>query len=258
MTLSINSELFSAARLKVERAGKHINDLNIQIREFQKSNPYEIQVEYDPRTGNDFLKFVPTKGVPGIFMCIAGDALHNLRSALDFAISDIEFATTGKRTSNTNFPVRPTRNELVSAINGGLVKKAPNWVINFIVDVIQPYKGGNGNAIWAIHSLDIEDKHRLLIPHLQLQFVRNIRYKDETGEIFTFPDWAAVSGHMPRVPTDKKKVEVKDKGTAALGIVFGRGMPMDGQPILPTLHGFAVLVGRTLDSIERVFLSVRP
>jgi len=248
---------FYGARLKIERARKHIRDLRaLLVSEDVQGSFHAIQLESDLDTGCDSFKFELGQAVPEESMCIVGDALHNLRTALDFVANDIEFAVTGQRTRSTKFPVFDTRNKLVDAINGGFKHKAPERVVNYIVDVVQPYETGDGTPIWALHALDIEDKHRLLIPHLQWQWIRNIRYKDESGEVFIVPEWAATGEHMPNFATGKRNVEVTDRGNATLSVVFAQGLPLGGRHILPTLSNMASVVSRTVDNIERVFLEV--
>jgi hypothetical protein len=248
------TELFHGARLKIERAKKHVRDLNaLLVSEAVQGHFHAIWVESDLDTGCDSLKFELSQAVPEEFMCIVGDALHNLRTALEFIANDIEFSSTGQRTKYTKFPVCDTRDKLPAAINSGF-KHAPEKVVNFIVDVVQPYEGGGGESIWALHALDIEDKHRLLIPYLQWQWIRNIRYKDESGEVFVVPEWAATEEHMPDFATGKKKVEVTDRGYATVSVVFAHGLPLGGRHIYQTLSQLASVVIRTVDDIERVFL----
>ena len=126
------------------------------------------------------------------------------------------------------------------------------------MDDVQPYEGGDGESIWALDALDIEDKHRLLIPHLQWQWIRNIRYKDESGEVFVVPEWAATGEHMPDFLTGKRKVEVTGKGYATVSAVFAHGSPLGGRHIFPTLNNLPSVVSRTVDNIERVFLESIP
>ncbi len=248
------SDLFHGARLKIQRAKRHIQELLSLLVRVQ-AHSHTVHVETDIDTGYDSLNIELGKAVPEEFMCIAGDAMHNLRTALDFVANEIEFLTTGQRTKHTKFPVCDTRDELVAVINGGFVRKAPKGIIDFIVDVVQPYESGDGKCIWALHALDIEDKHRLLIPHVQFQWVRHIRYKDESGAMFEFPEWAATGAHTPKFPTGKRNVEVTDKGHATISIVFAHGLPMGGRHIFPTLNDLAAFVDRTIFSIEKEFLA---
>ncbi|HEX4036535.1 MAG TPA: hypothetical protein VHX37_00640 [Acidobacteriaceae bacterium] len=244
----IRDNPFANSWLKVDRAGKHILELHKELTAFQRSHPYEITVEHDADTGYDCLHIIPFERVPESIMCIVGDALHNLRTALDYAASDIEFATTRERTKFTKFPVDDTRDKVKNAINGGFKHKAPERVRDFILDVIQPYKGGNGESIWALHALDILDKHILLIAQIHLQYIRNVRYKDETGKSYRFLELATTMNSLDlvRVPTTRRNIQITDKGKAAVGVFFGDGIPFERHSILKTLRHLFIVVSGTL------------
>jgi hypothetical protein len=248
------SELFHGARLKIERAKKHIRDLDGILASI-KEHDHSVIVEIDPDTGYDSLKFVPGKTIPEEFMCVVGDALHNLRTALDYVANEIEFVNNRERTEYTKFPVRDTRDELVATINGGFIHKAPKRVIDFIVDVVQPYKTGHGFLIWALHDLDIEDKHRLLIANSNFQWVRRISYKDQSGSVFSIPELAGAGSGVSIFPTTKRNIEITDQGIATLGIVFAQSTPLSGHHIFPTLLNLTGAVSSTVNNIEAVFLS---
>jgi hypothetical protein len=245
---------FHGARLKIERANQHINDLYLQSREFDKTGPYSVLVEDDPETGDSVLKISMDQPAPDKVLLTVGDAIHNLRSSLDFVMSDIEFETTGLRDWHTSFPIRPTRNELITAVNGGLKKKAPKAVLDFIVDSIQPYQRGIGEPLLSLHTLDVEDKHRLLIAKKDVTHIVTIHCKDGRGEYFTISEWAIIYPQATAYRCiGRKNVQVANKGKASFGIVFGNGMPFYGKAILPTLRGLSHFVSRTIDSIERVW-----
>ena len=246
---------FSDARLKVKRAGEHIKQFSIDIRQFAEVNGHSVRVHRKTNTGYDALEFVPCGTVPPEFMCIVGDAIHNLRSALDVAMSEIESLTTGKRTGDMIFPAYKTWDQLKKAIaKRGLEDKAPKRIIDYIVDSIQPYETGNGDPIYLLHRLDIEDKHRLIIPKLQFEWVRNIRYIDETGEEFTVPEWVITNARRVFYPTEKRDVQVTHKGYSSVSVLFGKGMPFESKHVFPTLTQLAAAVGRTLFVLEQEFL----
>jgi hypothetical protein len=173
-------------------------------------------------------------------------------------MSDIEFDTVGTRDKHTSFPMRPTRNELVAAVNGGLKKKVPKPIIDHIVSTVQPYKGGIGDPLWSLHLLDIEDKHRLLIAKKDITYIRTIHCKDGKGRYFIVSEWAVIHPRASAYPCiGRNNVQIADKGKASFGIVFGDGMPFYGEPILPTLRKLAHFVSGTLDSVERVYMKGR-
>jgi hypothetical protein len=251
--LFMSEELaFPTAQLKIERAEEHIRDLRRRALQFS-DHRHDVLVEHDAEIDCDVLKFVSCQAIPPDLMCIAGDAIHNLRCALDFAMSEIEFVTTGKRTHNVMFPVRKTIGQLETFIQRRLKEKAPREVLDFIKNEVQPYERGSGDAIWQLHRLDLVDKHQLLIPHLQFEWARNIRYVDESGETFSVPEWAGAPAGILRIPTQKRSVQVTHRGHVTVDIRFGAGMPLEGRYILPTLTNLKAFVSRTLIALDREF-----
>lgn len=63
-----------------------------------------------------------------------------------YALSDIEFALTGKRTKDVMLPACKTRDQVERAVERRLEGKSPKGIMDFIVQAIQPYEGGNGDA----------------------------------------------------------------------------------------------------------------
>jgi hypothetical protein len=257
---SLIAAFFPSSALKIERAEKHIRELNAELTAYQRTLPYEITVEHDPKTGHDSLCVVPFETVPERLMCIVGDAIHNLRTALDYAASDIEFSTAGQRTKFTKFPIDDTREKVEHAINGGFKHKAPKGVCDFILDAIQPYRGGNGQPIWELHALDILDKHKLLIAQIHLQRIRNVRCKDEAGNPFIVYELATIlnSRAVVQVSTGRRNIQITDKGKATSEIFFGEGMPCERSEIVPALRHLSECVSRTLFTLGAEFQRLNP
>jgi hypothetical protein len=72
--------------LKINRAKQHVNDLNGKVREYLAERPLRMVTAYDPETHKQthtVKQYVP---VPEEFALIIGDAVHNLRSALDIMV----------------------------------------------------------------------------------------------------------------------------------------------------------------------------
>jgi hypothetical protein len=61
-------------------------------------------------------------------------------------------------------PFRETRQELIAAVNGGLKETVGDDMANAIVDLIRPYRHGGDDTLCALHDIDIDDKHMLIIP----------------------------------------------------------------------------------------------
>jgi hypothetical protein len=98
--------LFREAGLKIERVKKHITDLDLIERNFLESEEksYEVFIEHDANGGDDLLKVKAVARLPDSYALTLGDAIHNLRTSLDYIMNDIEFVHTGKRSPYTKFP----------------------------------------------------------------------------------------------------------------------------------------------------------
>ena len=79
----MSNDPLAGVRLKIERAKKHINDLEADIRAFRGGNPYRVVTDEHPRTGDITYRLSITKDIPIEWSAIIGDFVHNLRSSLD-------------------------------------------------------------------------------------------------------------------------------------------------------------------------------
>lgn len=121
------------------------------------------------------------------------------------------------------------------------------------MNVIQSYPGGNGELIFHLHNLDIEDKHRLLIAHRQFTVISGITLKNEEGEEWVIGDWIVIPSHTARESINGlKHFHVAKNGQATTRVTFGEGMPLEAQFILPALSAMTELVSRTVDRFEAI------
>jgi len=248
---------FHASRLKIERAKQHISDLNTRIAQFQGSDFYRISFDKHPQTGKDCFSYQEIKVLPSEELALViGDALHNLKGALDLAINTIIFNRLSRYDDFARFPFRKIRDDLIAAINGGLIHQASEAVSSFIVDSVKPYKGGN-DALWTLHELNILDKHRLLLPVMQVAAVHDLRFEDDRGEKIVVSNWIFTGGfQISDTPfIGHANVKITNKGKPTLHVFFDKGLPCEGQPVLPTLHQLTEVVTGVIDGIEKVFLA---
>lgn len=150
--------------LKIERAKKHLRDLDALFIAFGKTDPYKVVLKKNPDTGQREHTVTKLHPVPPDVSTITGDVIHNLRAALDHLIWQLVIADGGKPEENPDayaFPIWDAKAKYESGFPGkakGVSKPALKRLRR-----LQPYKGGNGDALWRIHYLDIVDKHRLLL-----------------------------------------------------------------------------------------------
>jgi hypothetical protein len=238
-------------RLKIERAEKHIRDLDRVLRDFVVSDFYSIHIE-----GNNWQPVlhldIDASGFPlSEASGILGDAIHNLRSSLDVLVHQAVILLGGSPTKYTGFPIRDERQELVAAVNGGLKEQGGKAFSDFLLDDIKPYQAGN-YPLWALHELDIVDKHQVVIPLLKIMRFSSIRLEDRKGnEIFIphiFTESSCTHSFKQIGP-----LNLKDKGNAAAAIMFPLDVPFQCDAVIPHLHTLAKMVTGIIESFE-IFL----
>lgn len=268
------SDWAASGRVKVERAKEHIRDLEAEISAFLETNPYETFPDEDRETG-DFLVRLRVHAEPPLrWGAVAGDALHNLRSALDILWRHVMGAVDSDR--KTAFPVYPSA-EKFEAERSRVVKSRRKTAMD-ILHAIKPYKGGN-DALWALHELDNIDKHRILIPVGSA--VGSFKTTFTLGILKAmFPDrWAALEAAFPEITLSVLASEVMIPGFGAyplkdgailyraraaglshmdmnpqftFTIAFGEGEVIQGYPLIPTLEQYAQLVDDIVNQFSRL------
>jgi hypothetical protein len=160
---------FQDARLKIDRANSHISNLDVRITALADSDI--ATVEINPGLGNEVIKHdLGDRTAIGEIALMAGDAVHNLRCALDYAwLESIRELIPSALSRFAKFPVYPTIEALEAALKGKKIDIASLSLFRLMLDEIKPYEEGNF-AIWPVHKLDIRDKHRLLNPNNLLFF----------------------------------------------------------------------------------------
>jgi hypothetical protein len=149
--------LFSGSLVKLQRANKFIDELEVLLKDYNNSQPYSA--------GFDFASMPPQivinwRGLGREVGAVLGDAVHNLRAALDLLASELA-RINGKSDRNVYFPFAASQAEFPEAIEKKNFHKAGQEAVA-LLHKIAPYRGGN-ELLRAIHDLDIEDKHTALL-----------------------------------------------------------------------------------------------
>jgi hypothetical protein len=120
-----------------------------------------VDVETDPT--QPIVQILKADPVPPPLLCIVGDAVHNLRSALDHLACELVRANRKGPGPQTEFPILdgPITTAKREARFAAKVEGMRQEVIDAIRDV-HPYQGGN-NTLWRLHRLDAIDKHNVLL-----------------------------------------------------------------------------------------------
>lgn len=194
--------MLSNARLKLDRAKKHIADVQAIIAGLP--DRYTATTEINPKAGNPVIKhdLRDRREIASELALIIGDAIHNLKCALDYAwgrsLGKIApYALTGF----TKFPVYPSSNQLEATLRKREIDTFAPVLFDLVISKLKPYEGGN-DSIWAIHRLDILDKHRLLIPVVEFVGIEDIEVENERGERVRGFSWATLQKPPYYVPIE--------------------------------------------------------
>jgi len=161
----------SDAYLKLQRACEHIAELDDRIARYLSTDFYEIAVE--PEDGTDRFAVVvqslhePDRGLNALI----GDAVGNLRSVLDYAVVAIVAPITGS-TTGIGCPFADDKTGFEGEVTKAWLRHASQPIQDHFINYVQTYKGGKGEAFWAINKLRNIDKHRLLIATVELAGVK--------------------------------------------------------------------------------------
>jgi hypothetical protein len=158
-----SQDRLNAVRSKIGRANKHIDDLAIACKTFTASTPFVLDRETDPSTGYYHFKLTKIQPPPREIALITGDAIHNLRSALDHLAYQLVLANGSTPLRQTCFPIFDDIAKYQS-MDANKVRGMSQGALDAI-DAARPFKGGN-EALYTLHDLDIADKHHALLTTL--------------------------------------------------------------------------------------------
>ena len=175
----------SAWWAKVDRAEHHINTLAADIDAFLGSTVYEVLPEPGDQPDETIYRLRMHLPIPIHFSTIIGDALHNLRSALDCAAYEMARRHVGRDLTEKEelaceFPIRDDPNKLDKffsaggrqALYGAQERQAirdvqPAWLHDEVasrgVEELRPREESvTYDPLWLLSRLSNIDKHRRL------------------------------------------------------------------------------------------------
>jgi hypothetical protein len=242
------SDPFESSRRKIARAKKHIGDLKEKIDTFfERNDLYEPFIEAHPeKAGYGILKVRFTQELPEEFAEIAGDALNNLRSALDSAVHSVAVAAGKPKPGNAYFPFSRDATHFEANLKGRCADVPPEMYPLF--RACHPYDGGN-QPLWALNVTRGSTEHALLVPGAVASFISGMNVRG-TGFI-----------SMPYKPVmDRTKREIELATVApdaifhgdyqiAIYVAFGEISSIAGENAGELLQFFAELVETIVNEI---------
>jgi hypothetical protein len=243
------------AFLKVDRANQHIAEPDAKAAAYFSLKPYRIVVEeYACAKFPSKVVLRIDKMIPADFALIIGDAIHNLRSALDLMTCAFVRANGGSD-HRVQFPLANKATLLDQSIKQGKVDLAAAPAVDFIKS-LNPHREPGGNlAICAIHDLDIVDKHRLILTVGAIGRMNQVLVGLFDGPMHGMG--ALMPGYWLHNVEDGSKimltspqcgVKVGNEINAAFYVTFGPGQPLERQPVLEALVSLSGYVRSVLEA----------
>jgi hypothetical protein len=157
-------DVLEGVRLKLDRAEDGLEEINEAIVEYLREKNYTVEGEFDRDTSKYVLRGRVTKRTPEVGV-IAGEVVHNLRSALDHVAWQLALLTTPTPYDLTAFPIALTPGEFGSKRGQAMIGDiAPKH--RALIESFQPYNGTQQAwtplALRDLRVLSNTDKHRVI------------------------------------------------------------------------------------------------
>lgn len=244
------------ARAKVQRAKEQFRDLCARHADFMSLNPYGVVVYQDPETSEQVICARVSRNVPLEWSGLLGDIVHNLRASLDYLAWQLVLANDGTPSTSTQFPVC-WDTARYNSLKRGIVKTYGKRAAA-IFDTLQPCNASDGYSshwLYALHKLDIRDKHQLLnvvgCAVRRQQFSMGAPGQDVHIErmVVGGPDIRsplADGAELYRYRLGQATPNVQVQGEFSFDVAFEQAGPGQGEPVLPFLDRLISMVDHTL------------
>lgn len=245
--------VFEEARLKLRRGKEHSYALEIEARKFWDADPYALVHERNGQEFPNLLRFKLTKPMPQhAWGLILGDAVHNIRSALDYIVWRLAGSHLDDRTSV--FPIYASEDDWNRA-QWRFQRRPIHPDALAYIKTLQPYTRPDPKRakLWLLQELDARDKHKLITT---TESITRASYIGGTGQILIPYDAVEKPIHDGAVIieyADPSEAAMNLKFEFSFRIVFERGLfsDTDDFEVLPSLHSVAEAVEVIIDNFER-------
>jgi len=245
----MHPDVLAGPRLKTEWAEAHIAELHDFLRSLPWNDFCRLSVEEDLEKRRDRIVLKIIRPIPPEVSLWIGDAIHNLRSALDHLVVGLVASVTGKVSETIYFPFGTDRQNIIGSGRAKIIQEKLPDVFDLILDTIKPYDPNNGGNkfLWGLNQLDRADKHRLIIPAVSIVSVSGINaVTDEGGRIVQLTLGVCEGEVLSPFGVDNK-IHIKGYDNPRFAVVFGQADAFQGQSVVPTLID---LLKATTDVIE--------
>ncbi len=164
--MKVDRYAIAAIRAKVWRSQHHLESIGREVVAFNRAepSPYRLQSKMYAGGGKHVFYLHINREFPPEWGVAFGEAIHDIRSALDHTVYQLTIDWRGRRLSNTGFPVFRQRADFrrhSSLIRG--IGPGPQAFI----EKLQPYphrRRVEHRALRLVHDRWNQDKHRVVHP----------------------------------------------------------------------------------------------
>jgi hypothetical protein len=216
---------------KIARSAEHLKSATEEIQQHINDKPGDVIGELEPNSNRPVLKFV-AKPVPDAIPIIIGDAIQNLRSALDYLVWELVIAANGSPGYQHMFPICDT----LDAFNQQIARKRLDGVPpDAITEIqgLQPYHLGTDAERHLLRVLDtlcnINKHRRILMLASAAHYSRTEIISSVVGlsvQTTLTPRYDGTEIAIGPAPTVVGE-EVEMKGDAAYFVTFNEGATKD-------------------------------
>lgn len=241
-------------RLKVDRAQVHLDSLNGAVERFLKENCRAV-IEFEAETNEHVMSAQIDAQPPAYLSVVAGDCVHDLRSALSHLAFDLAQANSTGPLSEAaekglDFPICESPESFRSQRNSRIKWIAP--AAQELIEAMQPYQGDDWRPLAFVHELNRVDKHRKL--NLVTASLKRNTALVNANKSFTFtaPGPIEDGAQLMRwqAPRGNSKKEPEPQADAAFNVVLGEG-PFERDWLVTNLRRAADLVrDRVIPTLE--------
>ncbi|MFZ0339056.1 MAG: hypothetical protein WAL45_13555 [Terracidiphilus sp.] len=161
--------MIDAIRLKIERADEHLKLLESELARYYATHPAEFvpegDVHRDELGGEYVFGSFKVDAPPPLLAMIMGDALQNLRSALDYLIWELVAANHQTPGEYNAFPICRSEKEFMTELGRNRMAGVNPDVIAEVAR-LQPYFDGadvDKSFLWTLHHFANINKHRRIL-----------------------------------------------------------------------------------------------
>jgi hypothetical protein len=169
--LAVTSPDLSGVGLKLDRASKHIEALRAEIAAFAAGDPAPLGFRAEPPISRPdgslhyVLYAIVREDPPRTLAPIIGDALHNIRSALDQLAYELA-SLQARKSRTTQFPICMDESQFRQADSLRKIASITGDERD-LIERVQPYNAidpPRHDPLAILNKLSNRDKHRLLVP----------------------------------------------------------------------------------------------